>query len=56
MTARKRKRRQRAVSIRPKRDLIDRLTRELARAGVVPSVIEQTAVAFSVILRGARRR
>ena len=36
----------RAVSVRPRRDLVDRLTRELQRSKVAPAMIEQAAVAF----------
>ena len=53
MSARKRKLR-RAVSIRPQRDLIERLTRELKHK-VRPEVIAQAAISFRTIISSGGR-
>ena len=48
---RRKRQRRHAASIRPKRAIVERLTRELRRSRVRPEVLEQAAVAFAIILR-----
>jgi hypothetical protein len=49
------RKRKRAVSLRPKRDLVDRLELGLRRSRVPADVIKQAAVAFRIIIgRGGR--
>jgi hypothetical protein len=46
MSKRRKRRRSR---LGPKRDVLDRLTRELQRSKVRPETVEQAAVAFRII-------
>lgn len=51
---RKPRRRRRAASIRPRRDLLDRLVGELRRTP--PGVAEQARGMFEIIVMGSARR
>jgi hypothetical protein len=54
MKRRRTERRLRAVSIRPKCDLVDRLTRELERSKVPPLVTKQASALIAILFKQRR--